>query len=353
MHLVRPSSLSDALDALAEPGAQAIAGGTALQLTWEAGAKKPGTLVDLSALSELSGVSEHAEAMHIGALTSLAELMQNVLIIEHLPLLARATRDVAGPSVRTMGTLGGQIGWGNGCLLPALIALDAQVVVAAKADDHTQLLADYLVGGGDALIVAVRIPKQTSRHWVWQKIGLRAAFTPGVIAVAAVWKQQDGLFADLRLSAGSGTTPPQRLTAVEEALDGKSSKDVYESTIARAIQAPDDPLQTGAYRKRVGAAALAAGLRSCPCRQCHLRVGCRHPSQQPRVSDCFRARLPMATGTYERTWMTGSTARRYFFPMRAVSTCWSGLFCAHPTHTPNCSRLTRARPKHCQASMRW
>jgi CO/xanthine dehydrogenase Mo-binding subunit/CO/xanthine dehydrogenase FAD-binding subunit len=262
MHLVRPSSLSDALDALAEPGAQAIAGGTALQLTWEAGAKKPGKLVDLSALSELSGVSEHAEAMHIGALTSLAELMQNVLIIEHLPLLARATRDVAGPSVRTMGTLGGQIGWGNGCLLPALIALDAQVVVAAKADDHTQLLADYLVGSGDALIVAVRIPKQTSRHWVWQKIGLRAAFTPGVIAVAAVWKQQDGLFADLRLSAGSGTTPPQRLTTVEEALDGKSSKDVDESTIARAIQAPDDPLRTGAYRKRVGATALAAGLRS-------------------------------------------------------------------------------------------
>jgi xanthine dehydrogenase C subunit len=257
--------LSDALDALAEPGAQAIAGGTALQLTWEAGAKKPGTLVDLSALSELSGVSEHAEAMHIGALTSLAELMQNVLIVEHLPLLARATRDVAGPSVRTMGTLGGQIGWGTGCLLPALLALDAQVILALdEGGGRAQSLAEYLANRGKELIVAVHVAKQTSRHWLWHKVGLRAAFTPGVIAVAGVWAQKDGSYAELCLAAGSGATPPQRLTTVEAALDGRSYKDVDESTIARAIQAPDDPLRTGAYRKRVGAAALAAGLRGLP-----------------------------------------------------------------------------------------
>lgn len=261
MLLARPSSLSDALEALAEPGAQAIAGGTALQLTWEGGAKKPETLVDVSKLSDLHGVSEQAEAIHIGALTPLAELMQHALIVEHLPLLARATRDVAGPSVRTMGTLGGQIGWGVGCLLPALLALDAQVVLAGEGGKRVQPLADYLANSSDPLILAVNVLKQTSPQWLWQKVGLRVALTPGVIAVAGVWTRQDDVFADLRLAVGSGATPAQRLTTIEKALQGKTASSVDETVIAQTIQAPDDALRTGAYRKRVGAAALAGGLR--------------------------------------------------------------------------------------------
>lgn len=117
---------------------------------------------------------------------------------------------------------------------------------------------------GDPLIAAVHVPKQTSPHWLWHKAGLRAAFTPGVIAVAGVWMQQDSVFADLRLAAGSGTTPPQQLVAIEQLLTGRTSADVDPSKIAQAIQAPDDALRTGAYRKRVGAAALVAGLRGLP-----------------------------------------------------------------------------------------
>lgn len=261
MNLLRPTTLAEAVNALVAPGTQAIAGGTALQLTWEAGAKKPKMLVDVSKLSELHGVSERAQAIHIGALTPLAELMQHALIVRHLPLLARATRDVAGPSVRIMGTLGGQIGWGVGCLLPALLALDAQVVLASEGGERVQPLADYLANSSDPLIVAVHVPKQSLPHWVWQKVGLRAAFTPGVIAVAGVWTRQDDVFADLRLAIGSGATPARRLTTIEQALEGKTASSVDEAMIAQAIQAPDDALRTGAYRKRVGAAALAGGLR--------------------------------------------------------------------------------------------
>lgn len=264
MRLVRPSSLPDALEALADHGAKAIAGGTALQLTWEAGAQKPKTLVDLSALPDLRGVHDEGKAVHIGALTPLSEVIANPLIAQHLPLLARATRDVAGPSVRSMGTLGGQIGWGVGCLLPALLALDAQVVLAGEGNKRVQPLADYLANSIDPLIVAVRVRKQVAPHWLWHKVGLRAAFTPGIIAVAGVWTQQENLFADLRLATGSGATPPQRLFPIEKALSGKASADVDPAKIEQAIQAPDDALRTGAYRKRVGAAALVAGLRGLP-----------------------------------------------------------------------------------------
>lgn len=282
MQLVRPLSLNDAVEVLVEPGAQAIAGGTALQLTWEAGAEKPATLVDLSALTDLNGVSDQGGVIHIGALTRLADLMQHALIVRHLSLLARATQDVAGPSVRTMGTLGGQIGWGVSCLLPALLALDAQVVVAGEWGKRVQPLADYLANSSDPLIVAVHVPKQTSPQWLWQKVGLRAAFTPGVIAVAGVWTRQDDVFADLRLAVGSGATPARRLTTIEQALEGKTASSVDEAMIAQAIQAPENALRTGAYRKRVGAAALAAGLRGMPLPTDHAEARLPTPVAAPQ-----------------------------------------------------------------------
>jgi CO/xanthine dehydrogenase Mo-binding subunit/CO/xanthine dehydrogenase FAD-binding subunit len=276
MKLLQPSTVEDALDALTQPGAQTIAGGTALQLTWEAGARKPDILVDISKLHDLSGVCADAEQVHIGALTPLAQLLSDRIVNEDLGLLARATRDVAGPSVRTMGTLGGQIGWGGGCLLPAMLVLDARVLVAGQKQSIA--LADYLQKP-DGLITTVVLKKQTSPHFIWKKVGLRAAFTPGIIAVAGSWLREEGQFQELRLAAGSGATPPQRLHTVERVLDGKRAADIKEASIAQAINAPDDALRSGAYRKRVGAAALAAGLRGL--RTTHANTEGRLPTPVP------------------------------------------------------------------------
>ena len=128
MELLRPSSLEDAASALAQSGAKAIAGGTALQLTWEAGAQKPDMLVDVSRIADLEGKTFRDEDLIVGALTPISGLIEDQTIGRHVPLLALAAKDVGGPTVRRMGTLGGQIGWGTGCLLPALLALDAQVL---------------------------------------------------------------------------------------------------------------------------------------------------------------------------------------------------------------------------------
>lgn len=280
MRLVRPTGLHEATQALAQPGAQAIAGGTALQLTWEAGADKPAVLVDISGISDLTGICEDAEHIHLGALTPLSELLVNPWVTTHLPLLARATRDVAGPSVRTMGTLGGQIGWGVGCLLPALLALDA-VISVSNADGTSAIpLADYLADP-HGLIVSIGLTKQTSEHWTWHKTGLRAAFTPGVIAIAGVWEQREGPFKALRLAAGSGATPPQRLPTVEKALLGGAST-VDETMIAEAISAPDDALRSSTYRKRVGAAALAAGLQGLAAQELEREARLPKPASAPQ-----------------------------------------------------------------------
>lgn len=261
MQLVRPTSLDDAIEALGVPDTALVAGGTALQLTWEAGATKPEVLVDLSRVDVLRGIFDRADVITIGALTPLSDLLSHPIITEHAPLLSRATRDVAGPSVREMGTLGGNIGWGTGCLLPALLALDAELIVAGPNGRRIVSLVDYLNASETTIILAIDIQKRPSAQWFWHKTGLRAAFTPGVIAVAGQWLGEGGAYRDVRLAAGSGATPPQRLIDVEALLAGSGLDALAVEDIETAIDTPDDALRTASYRKRVGAAAILGALK--------------------------------------------------------------------------------------------
>ncbi|MEM6382441.1 MAG: molybdopterin cofactor-binding domain-containing protein [Pseudomonadota bacterium] len=290
MRLLRPTKLDEAIDALAADDARPIAGGTALQLTWEAGAKKPGVLVDLSQIEELRGHACDEGSVRLGALTRISALIEDEALRRHLPLLATAARDVGGPSVRSMGTVGGQIGWGAGCLLPAMLALDAQVEWISARGSGTCYLDAFLAQGQDALVTAITVPTQPDGgDTVWRKVGLRAAFTPGVIAVAAVVVRDGDDDGDgdgvrrARLAVGSGATRPQRLKTVEDrlCLEGLGALDA--ASLQAAIDAPDDHLRSSRYRKRVAALALLDGLG-------------RRTCDRPPIKAAFRANRSPSNG---------------------------------------------------------
>jgi CO/xanthine dehydrogenase FAD-binding subunit len=126
--VVRARSLQEAADLVARFGddARMVAGATALQLEWRRGARTPAHLIDLTALPELSGLSERPNGdLRIGAVTRLSELEHG--IAERLPLLAETVRRVAAPGVRQLASIGGNIAGGGGCLIPTLLALAASV----------------------------------------------------------------------------------------------------------------------------------------------------------------------------------------------------------------------------------
>ncbi|MEM6711036.1 MAG: molybdopterin cofactor-binding domain-containing protein [Pseudomonadota bacterium] len=261
MDLVRPTHLGEAISALAAGNGLPIAGGTALQLTWEAGEEKPDGLVDLSRIDDLRGVEEGPDGLRLGALTPISALIDDEIVARNAPLLATAARDVGGPSVRSMGTLGGQIGWGVGCLLPALLALDATVEWLCVEGKGMSPLEDYLAETPGSIITGIILPEQPdgAQH-VWRKVGLRAGFTPGVIAVAALVSNDGQAIKTAKLAVGSGPTSPQRLKQIEQSLvqDGLGSVD--EKTLRDAIDAPCDALRSSSYRKHVAARALLHGL---------------------------------------------------------------------------------------------
>lgn len=250
MKILRPDSRAEAAALAETPGVVLAAGATALQVLWQAGAPRPAALADLSRLG-LSGITLGADGLEIGAATPLAALEAEPRLAQAWPLLARALPDVGAPAVRRLGSLGGQLGWGAGCLLPALIALGAEVVTWRTGGETRQPVEDWLAAP-QGLIVSIFIAPQTpGAPWCWRKVGRRAGFSPALVTVAGVYG------AAPRLAAGGGAVPPQRLRAAEAAVP--EGAEAVRAAVAARLSAPDCPMQTGAYKVRVAALALADG----------------------------------------------------------------------------------------------
>ena len=110
LRVVRPSSLDDAARALAEDGAQALAGGTDLLPNLRRGLGEPRTLVDLTAVAGLDAIARRPDGgLRLGAMVTLAALAGDDGVRAGWPALARAAGLVAGPTHREAATLAGNL----------------------------------------------------------------------------------------------------------------------------------------------------------------------------------------------------------------------------------------------------
>ena len=268
MRILRPETLSQAVAMLAEagPDARFSAGSTALQAEWSLGKPRPSALIDISRLGGFSGFIMTDVSLRIGAGETLSAIVASPVVAASCPLLAEAARRVGATAIRNRATLGGNIGWRNGCLLPALLALDAELEVLTTQGTQTVPLGNWLAAPAEpALITAVVVPLQDAEgRYGFRKIGMRAAFTPSVIAVAGALLTSSGKVTSARLAVGGGPVPAARLTAAEQGLIGQDLASVdwtgLRNKVAQEISAPDDAFRSASYRKRAGANALIDAL---------------------------------------------------------------------------------------------
>jgi len=114
---VKPKSIDETLALLGKHGraAKLLAGGTDVMPNLKHGLYEPEVVIALSDLGELRGVrlapedARDSGALEIGALTTLETVESHPLVVARAPGLAQAAHSVAGPTQRTMGTLGGNV----------------------------------------------------------------------------------------------------------------------------------------------------------------------------------------------------------------------------------------------------
>lgn len=104
-------TLGTAVSLLKKGKASVLAGGTDILNLLKQGAlaEPPQTLVNIKRLTGLKGIVYDRRGLKIGALTTLNELAASEVVQEKYPALAKAASSVAGPTLRNMGTVGGNI----------------------------------------------------------------------------------------------------------------------------------------------------------------------------------------------------------------------------------------------------
>lgn len=168
--IVRPTTLADAAAALASSGGKALAGGQSLIAAMKLRLSQPGTLVDLSRIADLTGITRDGETISIGALSTHAEVAESQVVREAIPALAELAHGIGDRQVRNMGTLGGSIAHNDpaACYPAAVLALGATVRTMKRliaADDFFRGIYETALDDGE-IITSVSFPIPTKAAYV-------------------------------------------------------------------------------------------------------------------------------------------------------------------------------------------
>ena len=155
---VKASSVADATAALGGD-AQAISGGQTLIPTLKARLGMPSKLVDLSGVSEMSGISAGDGAVTIGGAVTHHAVSESGDVP---PALAALAAGIGDPAVRHRGTIGGSVANNDpsACYPSACLGLGATIHTSAgdvAADDFFQGMFDTALGEGQ-IVTGVTFP---------------------------------------------------------------------------------------------------------------------------------------------------------------------------------------------------
>ncbi len=273
--LVTPASLDEALALLAaDHSVRPFAGGTDLMVQLEAGQLPAARYVSLWGLAELRGITEAAEAVSIGALTTYTDVRASDLLAREYPLLLRAAEETGGVATQNRGTIGGNIANASPAAdtPPALLVYDAELEVRSSAGTRRVPYVRFHSGykqmdlAPGEIITRVRLPRRSGWRDYYRKVGPRRAQAISKVCFAGSIAMNGDTVDDVRIALGSVAPFVVRAVATEDRLRGKALTDAAIADAQRALTSEikpiDDLRSTAQYRLRVAANLLAEFLRA-------------------------------------------------------------------------------------------
>ncbi len=247
----RTESVAQAVALLGEnPAARLIAGGTDVLVKLRHFNDQFGQLVGIHDLPELKRVELCGSKLFLGAGLTFSETIDQPLVQEHLPVLAEACATVAGPQIRNMGTIGGNIA--NGAVsadtAAPLLVLEPLLHIQGPSGRRLADLSGFHQGPGR---VALDQPEVLTGFEfdlnslaglgaAYYKYAMRAAMDIATIGCAVGLKIENGLISDLRLALTVAAPTPIRCPAAEAA---GLNKPLADGVLAEILKALDEDIR--------------------------------------------------------------------------------------------------------------
>jgi xanthine dehydrogenase YagS FAD-binding subunit len=304
--LFQPASIDAALELLDRHGSSAwvLAGGLDSFDWLKDRIKRPSVVVDLSAIAELKGIRTRGDGLEIGAMTTLTEVVRHPVIKERYSILLNAGEAAASPQIRNQGTIGGNVtqdtrcwyyraGWscyragGNICYAdtptainrehailgadrcvavnpsdtsPALIALEAEMVIRGRDGERVVPAENYFVGPGTditrmtvlragELLTAIRLPGTwAGAQFYFEKVADRNVWDFPLVNVASAAVMSGDTVTRMRIAVNGVAPTPLRLLAVENAVTGRRRDEATATAAGELAIAGAVPLHHNAYK---------------------------------------------------------------------------------------------------------
>ena len=306
---VEPKSIGEASRYLAEtPSAKLLAGGTDLVVNMKHRVETPPLLVNLKRVQDLDFIQLKKDGLRIGPLATLKKVSQDPNVREKAPVLAKAAASVGSYHHQTMGTIGGNICQQNRCkffnqsewwrsarptcfkaggemcyvvnkkeicfssycgdVAPALLALDARIVLKSKGDARTIPLESFYTGIGKSpldikpgeIVSEIMIPAGSlSGFSLYMKIANRESIDFPIVG-AALWKSAEN--GDCRVAFTAVDKKPVRAHAAEDFLKGKKLTEEVISEAAGYANKEATPVKSSLYSPSYKRSAMKALLES-------------------------------------------------------------------------------------------
>lgn len=263
VEFLSPASWHDALAAKAAyPQAVPIAGGTDVMVELNFDRARPGMLLDLTRIGQLTEWSPDGDHIRVGAGVTYMRIIAELGSV--LPGLAMAARSVGSPQIRNRGTVGGNLGSASpaGDAHPPLLAGNAIVELASVRGVRQVPVVDFFTGpkrsvaAPDELISAFLLAPASGPQQ-FAKVGTRNAM---VISVCSFALSLHPVGRKVGTGIGSAAPTPRRAFEAEDflaselawdnpvALDGAVERRFGE-LVAAAASPIDDVRGTAAYRR--------------------------------------------------------------------------------------------------------
>lgn len=319
---IQARDTAHALDALAQTGAMALAGGTTLVDLMRLGTLRPAALVDLRRLP-WTEIEVRGGQLRLGALASNAEVAAHPVVHRDWGLVREALLSGASPQVRNMASIAGNLLQrtrctyfrdpedacnrrvpGSGCaartgphrehavlgtsshcfathpsdLAVALVALDAELELISGNGTRTVALEQFYTVPGTTpqietvlapgeLIRSVRIPPVAGRtHYLKARDRAAFQFALASAAVRLVFDRTE--IREARIVLGGVATRPWRSAEAEAVLLGQVPERRLFETAARVALRGAQALTDNAYKIPLAQAALVRALQQVAGQEC-------------------------------------------------------------------------------------
>ena len=287
MTYFRPANLEEAVKALAETRGVVFSGGTDF---FPARVDRPitETVIDISRVRELKGISFEADRILIGGRTTWSEIA-SVALPRGFDGLKSAAREIGGIQIQNFGTVAGNLCNASPAAdsVPPLLTLDAEVRLASASGTRTLPLGDFILGNrktarrADEILTSVAVPRRLGdAASSFLKLGARRYLVISIVMVAVTilndkWNGdvnderngQGSCVAEARVAVGSCSAQARRLTRLEASLVGAAARPglgkLATADYLDALSPIDDVRGTAAYRRDASITLVQRAIDAC------------------------------------------------------------------------------------------